>query len=226
MESVIQLIAAPAPGGEPQPGLVLLKEILVVAARQKDLYRESFAAKPLTLKGYGPKLREIEKTCGSFMAREKQLRKPVAEEEGGGKAPELTSPANLHLRLGAAQGHLAKAAAGAKASDRTKVVAEQKLAAASLRHFIAARALAFWTPPAGPGPPQPPGAGGDEWVENNHDAIIFLPGVVSGKRPPDGKLDWEVLGKRDRAALNENFARELPLDYRAMLKDYYERLSR
>ncbi len=60
----------------------------------------------------------------------------------------------------------------------------------------------------------------------DHDAIIFLPGMVSGKRPPDGKLDWEVLGKRDRAALNENFARELPLEYRAILKDYYERLTR
>ena len=47
-----------------------------------------------------------------------------------------------------------------------------------------------------------------------------------GKRPPDGRLEWEVLGKRDRAALNENFARELPLEYRAILKDYYERLAR
>jgi hypothetical protein len=28
-----------------------------------------------------------------------------------------------------------------------------------------------------------------------------------------------VLGRRDRAALNENFARELPLEYRAILKD-------
>jgi hypothetical protein len=35
-----------------------------------------------------------------------------------------------------------------------------------------------------------------------------------------------VLGKRDRAALNENFARELPLEYRAILKDYYERLAK
>ena len=29
-----------------------------------------------------------------------------------------------------------------------------------------------------------------------------------------------------RAALNENFARELPLEYRAILKDYYERLTK
>ena len=75
-------------------------------------------------------------------------------------------------------------------------------------------------------PPEPPGGGGDIFIETDNDMLIFLPGAVSGKRPPDGKLDWEVLGKRDRAALNENFARELPLEYRAILKDYYERLAK
>ena len=55
---------------------------------------------------------------------------------------------------------------------------------------------------------------------------LFMPGGVSGKRPADSKLEWNVLGKRDRAALNENFARELPLEYRKILKDYYERLAR
>jgi len=229
MECVIQLLAAPILDGELPPGFVLLNEILVTAARQKVLYRESFAVKPQTLKGYEPKLREIEKACGSFMARQKQLRKPVAEEPvaeeaGRGKAPEFVPPANLYLRLGAAQGHLARAAAGAKASDRTKVVTEQKMAAASLRQFIVTRALDFYTPPAGPAPPAP--GSSDQAVETDSDDLIFLPGMVSGKRPPDGKLDWEVLGKRDRAALNENFARELPLEYRAILKDYYERLAR
>ena len=34
-----------------------------------------------------------------------------------------------------------------------------------------------------------------------------------------------MLGRRDRAALNENFARELPLEYRAILKDYYDHLD-
>jgi hypothetical protein len=28
------------------------------------------------------------------------------------------------------------------------------------------------------------------------------------------------------SALNENFARELPLEYRAILKDYYEKLTK
>ena len=52
-----------------------------------------------------------------------------------------------------------------------------------------------------------------------------MPGAVSGVKPKSGRQEWEVLGRRDRAALNENFARELPLEYRAILKDYYERLA-
>ena len=51
-------------------------------------------------------------------------------------------------------------------------------------------------------------------------------GGVEGDDPKGGRSEWEVLGRRDRAALNENFVRELPLEYREFLKDYYERLTR
>ena len=54
---------------------------------------------------------------------------------------------------------------------------------------------------------------------------LFMPGQVSGRRPKGGRQEWQVLGRRDRAALNENFARELPLEYRSILKTYYERLA-
>lgn len=50
-------------------------------------------------------------------------------------------------------------------------------------------------------------------------------GGVEGEDPEAGRSEWEVLGRRDRAALNENFVRELPLEYREFLKDYYERLA-
>ena len=50
-------------------------------------------------------------------------------------------------------------------------------------------------------------------------------GGVEGDDPRAGRADWEGLGSRDRAALNENFVRELPLEYREILKDYYERLT-
>jgi hypothetical protein len=51
-------------------------------------------------------------------------------------------------------------------------------------------------------------------------------GGVEGEDPDGGRSEWEVLGRRDRAALNENFVRELPLEYREFLKDYYERLAK
>jgi hypothetical protein len=51
-------------------------------------------------------------------------------------------------------------------------------------------------------------------------------GGVEGEDPEAGHSEWEVLGRRDRAALNENFVRELPLEYREFLKDYYERLAK
>jgi hypothetical protein len=61
--------------------------------------------------------------------------------------------------------------------------------------------------------------------EVERDSGLFLPGAVTGTKPKGGRLEWQVLGRRDRAALNENFARELPLEYRSILKDYYERLT-
>jgi len=56
--------------------------------------------------------------------------------------------------------------------------------------------------------------------------------TIFGKPPPHvyeeskgGKTTWEPLSPRERAALNENFARELPLSYRSLLKAYYRSLS-
>jgi hypothetical protein len=138
--------------------------------------------------------------------------------------PKPIPPANLHLKLVAAKDELSKAAANAKASDRVKAVAGQDKAADTLRHFIVEYTLKFLKTAAGV-------SGGDtvpsiDFIEIDHEMMLFMPGAVSGKRPPDGKLEWEVLGRRERAALNENFARELPLEYRAILKDYYERLAK
>ena len=50
--------------------------------------------------------------------------------------------------------------------------------------------------------------------------------AVDGEADQTGETDWGVFGRRERAALNENFARELPLERRDMLRDYYERLLR
>ena len=201
MQHLTLVLAAPEPAQEVPQEIALLQEVLVMAARQKAMYRENHAAKPDLLKGYEPRLRQFENACDPFIAR-----------------------ARLPANLVAAKGHLAKAASSAGASDRAEALASQNMAAESLRHFVVEYALKFVNPP-GPPPPSDP-APTDEFNESEDMMMLFMPGAVSGKRPPDGKLEWEVLGKRDRAALNENFARELPLEYRAILKDYYERLAR
>ncbi len=53
------------------------------------------------------------------------------------------------------------------------------------------------------------------------EAPTTQPTKVSGSQ----KSTWEPLGPRQRAALNENFARELPLEYRGLLKRYYQSLA-
>jgi len=66
----------------------------------------------------------------------------------------------------------------------------------------------------------------DSKTQKQVDLPLFEPGALTGTKPKGGRVEWEVLGRRDRAALNENFARELPLEYRAILKDYYEKLTK
>ena len=79
------------------------------------------------------------------------------------------------------------------------------------------------TPPPGPEDPVP---GGDIYIPGPDMLIDFASDVVSGELPKDKRVEWEVLGRRTRAALNENFARELPLEYRGLLKNYYERVAK
>jgi len=217
------LVDPPWPGYVPAKEVVLAREVLAMGGQQKHVYRESYAADANKIPGYEAKLREFERACGPFIERAKQHKNPVVKSKRKVETPEPIPPANLHLKLVAAKDHLGKAAASTKASDRAKSLASQKKAAEILRHFICEYALKFAVVPPPLGEDETPS---DVFQEKEDIMQLFVPGVLTGKRPPDGRLEWEVLGKRDRAALNENFARELPLEYRAILKDYYERLAR
>jgi len=223
MEHLHLLLVNPRwPGYVPSEEVVLAREVLGMAAQQKHVYRESYAAEANNIPGYEAKLREFEKACGPFIERAKEHKNPVPKGKRKVETPEPIPPANLHLKLVDAKDHLRKAATSAKASDRAKALASQKKAAESLRHFICEYALKFAVVDV-----LSEGDAVSEVYKEQEDIMqLFVPGVLTGERPPDGKLEWEVLGKRDRAALNENFARELPLEYRAILKDYYERLAK
>lgn len=109
-----------------------------------------------------------------------------------------------------------------ESGDRDAAITSQNQAADALRYFILEYALKYVAvPPPAPADPAP----SDDAEPDDSELQLFLPGSLTGERPKGGRLEWEVLGRRDRAALNENFARELPLEYREILKDYYEQLT-
>ena len=113
------------------------------------------------------------------------------------------------------------------ASDKPAATTAQLAADLALRQFIIEQALILNTA-------LPPTSGSDSDVvtESETDDLSFNEAVesisdfVSGETPKDKKSEWEILGERNRAALNQNFARELPLEFRATLKDYYERVAK
>ena len=214
----LTLILAPGePGTEPPAEVMLLREVLSLAAQQKAVYRRSCAS-PSTTAELAAELHGFAKSLEPFIERATQHQVPEPEE---GETP--AEPRELQLKLVEATTHLQGAAQAAQAGDRSKAIAGQQQAAESLRHFIADYALLFVQPPPGPSESDP--APTTDFNETEDTMQLFMPGAVTGQRPPDGRLEWQVLGERDRAALNENFARELPLEFRAILKDYYERLA-
>lgn len=146
---------------------------------------------------------------------------PVLEPDAA-PAPAPAQPAP-HPNIGAAHRHLSEAAASLESGERDAAIASQQQAADALRYFILEYALKYVAVPP-PGPPADP-APSDDAAPDDDELLLFMPGALTGERPKGGRLEWQVLGRRDRAALNENFARELPLEYRAILKDYYERLT-
>jgi hypothetical protein len=213
MSLLPQILAAPEIDTKEPDEVLLLKDVLAMAALHKQCYRQNGKASTGELKASEARLSGFAKACDDFIEKAKTHRRPDSPD----------SPGNLDARLISARQHLMAAAAHAKAVDRGKTVSSQLAALNDLRHFIVDYTVTFITVP-GPPPPADP-APSDDFNESEDMFNLFMPGAVSGIKPPDGRQDWEVLGNRERASLNENFARELPLEYRAILKDYYERLA-
>lgn len=132
-----------------------------------------------------------------------------------------------HPMLTKANEQIAPIAGMLSASNKAGAASAQLAADLTLRHFIIEQALILNTaiPPAS-------GSDSDVLTESETDDLDFSEAVesisdfVSGEAPKDKKSEWEILGERNRAALNQNFARELPLEFRATLKDYYERVAK
>jgi hypothetical protein len=211
LKNLAHLIAPPASASlvsKPTPEVALLEKVLDLAAYQQDLGRNTQAAAQGELAAAATRQRKLADQCGAIFQA---------------PAPEQPAPAP-HPKLAAAQMHMAAAAAGLEKGDRAAAITSQSQTNDALRHFIIEYTLKYVMipPPLGPLPPAP----ADVDVILELDVPLFVPGALTGTKPKGGRLEWEVLGRRDRAALNENFARELPLEYRAILKDYYEKLTK
>ena len=125
---------------------------------------------------------------------------------------------------------MAQAIGTLKASVKDQSITHQELAEKELRIAFAMNVVelisALEPPePGKPGPPPPPGPMPPSLVSLDH-WMEFTKASPAGKAIQGQKAEWNSLIDRDRAALNENFARELPLEFRKMLKDYYEALSK
>lgn len=82
-----------------------------------------------------------------------------------------------------------------------------------------AELAAMQAPPMPPGPvmpPLPPGEG----------AKVFMKQGVYGVKPEGDKADINSMASKERDTLGKNFARQLPREYRDMLRAYYEKLAK
>ena len=242
-------VLKPPLGPEVTPEAAIVLDVLSLASDQKVLYRKTQAAQAKPSKDITAKQLKIAQRCDLFAKRAESYAQERITTEAAkikndfdrkGRANANDPP--MEELLNAQQNRLQQFfstnqvlivqatksmldAAGKLQSGATKeAIRDQHQSGESLRYFLLAYINELLVPPG-------PGSAGDpvptDPVESLEDGMLmFMPGAISGNKPKGGRQEWEVLGKRDRAALNENFARELPLEYRAVLKDYYERLAK
>ena len=185
------------------PELVQLVEVLAIASEHQTVYRKTGVAQPQQFESIAMEQQTLASRCSQIA-------------EAGPPSPLLTQ----------ATEQLTELTATFESGDTAMIQQRQKLAAVILRRFIAEQAVLLDTSikvSVSEGDADDAGEGSDS--ESDFSAG-FISDFVSGETPADKRTDWKVLADRNRAALNQNFARELPLEYRGLLKNYYERLSK
>lgn len=186
------------------PDLERLVDVLTVATAHKILFRDTNKA-------------------------EAQAMNALAQQQGelATRCQELSKVGEPHAMLETASSQLAAAATAMQSSDRDGSKRHQSAAMQTLRHFIIEQALILETAvPPSAAQDAAPDAGGEGSDSESAFAAGFISDFVSGEAPKDQRTGWKVRGDRNRAALNQNFARELPLEYRGLLKNYYERVAK
>jgi hypothetical protein len=190
---------------EPPEELALLTRILVLSAQQRSLRRKTRAV-------------ATDEGVRKYADPQETLRLEAVSiaELAGEEWPLLTK----------AESEMASARDRLRAPQRDPAIRHQQLAEKHLRQLLLELALATFEMP-------------EELIETMAMAVpqimpplltmeaehAFAKEAVEGDITSGGRTEWRILGRRDRAALNQNFARELPLEYRDVLRLYFERLS-
>ena len=184
------------------PALVRLVEALALASDHKQLYRQT---QQTSLEQWN----QIQKKQELIAKRLKQILVPE-DEEGA---------------LGVANQKLSQAIENFVPDKLLEIRELQRVADEKMRHYIVEQSIILET--AAPVAAPSEGDGDSSEGSDSESALSagFISDFVSGEAVRDKRSEWKVLGDRNRAALNQNFARELPLEYRALLKNYYERVA-
>lgn len=185
------------------PALVRLVDALALASEQKQL------------------LRQVPDADADLLEQLASQQSQLAEQLN-----KISDQENPHPLLAQAASQLSDSVKMFEDSDRAGLIRHQKIADEKLRHFIIDQALMLET--AAPIAAASEGDADSGEGSDSESAVSagFISDFVSGETAKDQRSEWKVLGDRNRAALNQNFARELPLEYRALLKNYYERVAK
>ena len=122
-----------------------------------------------------------------------------------------------------------RAAAALQKPLKSEALQQQLLAEKELRIAFAMNVvelIASLTPPEASATPKTSKLGDGVAFDSRDHWTEFVKAAPLGKAPEGGKAEWQSLKERQRAALNENFMRELPLQFRDLLRDYYETLAK
>ena len=187
-----------------EPELVRLIDVLALASDHKTLFRNTQIAAEQDL----PPL-------------------AIQQQALAIRCEEIAQAGDSHDLLVAASKSLDEAVTAFKSSDRAVLKSAQNNADEKLRHYIVQQALFLNTALAPTVDSE--GLATDDGEGSDSESAFsagFISDFVSGETPKDSRTEWKVLGDRNRASLNQNFARELPLEYRGLLKNYYERVAK
>ncbi len=187
-----------------EPELVRLIDVLALASDHKTLFRNTQIAAEQDL----PPL-------------------SIQQQALAIRCEQIAQAGDSHDLLVDASKSLSEAVAAFKSSDREVIKHTQNTADEKLRHYIVQQALFLNTALAPTVDSE--GLATDDGEGSDSESAFsagFISDFVSGATPKDSRTEWKVLGDRNRASLNQNFARELPLEYRGLLKNYYERVAK